>query len=340
CSSAPQRQDTGTFVEREIVLEGRPHRYQVFVPARAATPGKAPVVLFLHGSGERGDDNRSQLEVGLGPRVRAEAARFPAIVVFPQAPEGAEWNQLAEVVTAQLEAATREFGGDPDRTYLTGLSMGGYGAWDLALRQPGRFAALVPVCGGLLPPRRSAAWRARTIHTRRWRSGCAISRCGSSTARATARSRSSIRAGSTPPSAPPARATPVTPSSPTPTTTAGTRPMPPRSCGTGCSRRCDRARPGSADPFPAFAFPAPDRAAGLRRALVQAPACVGADLQAGAFLRAGGDPSHVPGREAQPPRQSGTADRVEALLVLDHHRQRRTRRLALEFAQRGLRPAR
>jgi len=154
CSYAPQRQDTGTFVEREIVLEGRPHRYQVFVPARAATPGKAPVVLFLHGSGERGDDNRSQLEVGLGPRVRAEAARFPAIVVFPQAPEGAEWNQLAEVVTAQLEAATREFGGDPDRTYLTGLSMGGYGAWDLALRQPGRFAALVPVCGGLLHPRR------------------------------------------------------------------------------------------------------------------------------------------------------------------------------------------
>jgi predicted peptidase len=156
CASAPDRaaSATGTFVERELALDGRTHRYQVFVPARADAAAKAPVILFLHGSGERGDDNRRQLEVGLGPRVRAAAAEFPAIVVFPQAPEGAEWNQLADVVVAQLEAATREFGGDPDRTYLTGLSMGGYGAWDLALREPGRFAALVPVCGGLLHPRR------------------------------------------------------------------------------------------------------------------------------------------------------------------------------------------
>src|SRR5690606_22831486 len=156
CASAPDRaaSATGTFVERELALDGRTHRYQVFVPARADAAAKAPVILFLHGSGERGDDNRRQLEVGLGPRVRAAAAEFPAIVVFPQALEGAEWNQLVDVVVAQLEAATREFGGDPDRTYLTGLSMGGYGAWDLALREPGRFAALVPVCGGLLHPRR------------------------------------------------------------------------------------------------------------------------------------------------------------------------------------------
>jgi predicted peptidase len=74
--------------------------------------------------------------------------------VFPQAPQGSEWNQIADITFAQLDAATREFGGDPDRTYLTGLSMGGYGVWDYALRQPHRFAALVPVCGGLVHPRR------------------------------------------------------------------------------------------------------------------------------------------------------------------------------------------
>lgn len=153
CTSTPQRAARGEFVERELTLDGRTHRYQVFVPA-AAAGDRPPVILFLHGSGERGDDNRSQLAVGLGPHVRAHAADFPAIVVFPQAPAETEWNQVTDVVLAQLDAATREFGGDPHRTYLTGLSMGGYGVWELALRQGYRFAALVPVCGGLLHPRR------------------------------------------------------------------------------------------------------------------------------------------------------------------------------------------
>ena len=143
----------GGFVEREVTIDGRRHRYQVFVPASVAR-GKAPVLVFLHGSGERGNDNRSQLAVGLGPHVREHADAFPAIVVFPQAPADSEWNQLVDVVFAQLDAATLEFNGDPDRTSLTGLSMGGYGVWELALRQSGRFAALVPVCGGLLHPRR------------------------------------------------------------------------------------------------------------------------------------------------------------------------------------------
>ena len=153
CASSPRRAAQGEFVERELQLDGRTHRYQVFVPA-GSEDGKRPVILFLHGSGERGDDNRSQLAVGLGPHVRAHAADFPAIVVFPQAPADSEWNQLVDVTLAQLDAATREFGGDPDRTYLTGLSMGGYGVWELALQQGYRFAALVPVCGGLVHPRR------------------------------------------------------------------------------------------------------------------------------------------------------------------------------------------
>ena len=154
CTTTPTRSERGEFVAREVTVDGRAYRYQVFVPGRAAAPGEAPVILFLHGSGERGEDNAKQLAVGLGPHVRAHADDFPAIVVFPQAPEGSEWNQVADMAFAQLDAATREFGGDPDRTTLTGLSMGGFGVWDYALRQPGRFAALVPVCGGLVIPRR------------------------------------------------------------------------------------------------------------------------------------------------------------------------------------------
>jgi len=157
CASGAHPGARGSFVERSVTVDGQAYRYQVFVPAQAADD-RPPVLLFLHGSGERGDDNRSQLAVGLGPHVRAHAGDFPAIVVFPQAPAGSEWNPLVDVVLAQLDAATREFGGDPDRTYLTGLSMGGYGVWELALRQGYRFAALVPVCGGLQhPPRPSMA---------------------------------------------------------------------------------------------------------------------------------------------------------------------------------------
>jgi predicted peptidase len=154
CGTFSPLPSRGVFLEREIVVDGRIHRYQVFAPARSAVAGRPPVVVFLHGSGERGRENRRQAQVGLGPYVRANAATFPAIVVFPQAPADTEWNQLADVVFAQLDEALREFGGDPDRVVLTGMSMGGYGVWDYALRSPGRFAALVQVCGGLVHPRR------------------------------------------------------------------------------------------------------------------------------------------------------------------------------------------
>ena len=147
CMSTPAR-NTGEFLERSIEVGAATHRYQVFVPADRRA--RAPVILFLHGSGERGSDNRKQVDVGIGDHVRAHAADFPAIVVFPQAPDGSEWNQVADIVMAQLDAATREFDGDPERTYLTGLSMGGFGTWDYALREPARFAALVPICGGLV----------------------------------------------------------------------------------------------------------------------------------------------------------------------------------------------
>ena len=154
CASGSRQRAAGEFVERSLVAAGTTYRYQVFVPARGAASGDAPVIVFLHGSGERGSDNHAQVDVGIGAYVRRHRADFPAIVVFPQAPAGSEWNQVADVVLAQLEAATREFGGDRRRTYLTGLSMGGFGTWDYALRWPERFAALVPVCGGLVIDRR------------------------------------------------------------------------------------------------------------------------------------------------------------------------------------------
>ena len=108
CTSTPSRPASGAFVEREVRVDGALHRYQVFVPARSATAAKPPVILFLHGSGERGDDNRRQVAVGLGPYVRRHVEDFPAIVVFPQGPEGREWSDNTELSLATLVAALAE----------------------------------------------------------------------------------------------------------------------------------------------------------------------------------------------------------------------------------------
>jgi predicted peptidase len=152
CSSMPSR-TTGEFLERQVTVQGKQRGYQVFVPAASAAKGKLPVILFLHGSGERGSDNRIQLDAGLGPYVRTHLSDFPAIVIFPQVEEDGEWmGANVDMALAATEAATREFNGDPQRTYLTGLSMGGYGTWETALRAPDRFAALVPICGAVLVP--------------------------------------------------------------------------------------------------------------------------------------------------------------------------------------------
>lgn len=144
---------SGNFVQREVTVAGKSYGYQVFVPSQAAGGTHPPVILFLHGSGERGSDNARQITSGLGTYVQAHLQTFPAIVVFPQAPDDSEWmGTSVDVAFAALDAASREFGGDPKRTYLTGLSMGGYGVWELALKQPRRFAALVAICGALKPP--------------------------------------------------------------------------------------------------------------------------------------------------------------------------------------------
>ncbi len=150
CSTTSPMKPTGEFVSREATLEGKTYRYQVFVPAARFRGGKPPVVLFLNGSGERGSDGVKQTMAGLGPYLRQHADTFPALVVFPQAPDDTEWTESAgPIAFATLDAAMREFNGDPDRVSLTGLSMGGYGTWELALQQPTRFAALVPICGGI-----------------------------------------------------------------------------------------------------------------------------------------------------------------------------------------------
>jgi len=143
-----QSVETG-FLGRSLTVNGDVFRYQVFVPAAYTRDRLWPVILFLHGGGERGNDGLIQTEVGLGSAIRRFADRFPAIVVFPQSrPAPAAWSgDMAEVALKMLDETEREYATDRDRVYLTGLSMGGSGTWYLAYRHPDRFAALLVACG-------------------------------------------------------------------------------------------------------------------------------------------------------------------------------------------------
>jgi predicted peptidase len=140
------------FLNRTVVLNGVAYPFVVYVP-RDWTPSRAwPVILFLHGAGERGSDGLRPTQVGLGSAIRFAPERVPAVVVFPQAPLEERWIGLpAEAAMDALAQASAEFHGDPERTYLTGLSLGGFGTWHLALLHPHTFAALVPVCSGIVP---------------------------------------------------------------------------------------------------------------------------------------------------------------------------------------------
>jgi predicted peptidase len=145
--------DTG-FLNRTEVVDGVTYRYQVFVPSNWNKKVKWPVILFLHGYGEEGDDGVVQTQVGLATAIRNHVDRFPFVVVFPQCRKKDWWTNPAMEAQAlkALDQTMREFKGDPQRVYLTGLSMGGYGTWAVGSQNPGRFAALVPICGGIRLP--------------------------------------------------------------------------------------------------------------------------------------------------------------------------------------------
>lgn len=108
-----------------------------------------PLILFLHGSGERGSDLVHVGDEGLTEIL----ANLPedALVVVPQCAVDSWWTLELTALETLLDEIQTQYPVDPARIYLTGLSMGGHGAWHLALKTPKRFAALVPVCGGGIP---------------------------------------------------------------------------------------------------------------------------------------------------------------------------------------------
>ena len=107
------------------------------------------MILFLHGAGERGA-NLNLVKVHGPPKIVQQQPDFPFIVVSPQCPSGLWWTNSVQLdaLNELLDAVIAECAVDVERVYLTGLSMGGYGAWHYALSKPSRFAAIVPIAGG------------------------------------------------------------------------------------------------------------------------------------------------------------------------------------------------
>ncbi|MEN8121683.1 MAG: prolyl oligopeptidase family serine peptidase [Bacteroidota bacterium] len=126
---------------------------------------KYPLILFLHGSGERGDDNKIQVmhisELFLNQENRKE---YPAFVIAPQCPKNKRWvevkwdldkhtmtqnpSESMQLTMDLIDSLIQKYPIDPQRIYITGLSMGGFGTWDAIARYPDKFAAAVPICGG------------------------------------------------------------------------------------------------------------------------------------------------------------------------------------------------
>lgn len=167
--SASAQDDLSLFEERSVTYTGGEYEeetfgYRLLKPETIEEGKQYPLVLFLHGAGERGDDNRSQLkhfpEHFEDPEYRK---KYPCFLIAPQCRKDRRWNNFywdgnveppADSLSDQMKAALlafdatlEEFPIDRSRLYLTGLSMGGYGSWELSMNRPDWFAAMAPICG-------------------------------------------------------------------------------------------------------------------------------------------------------------------------------------------------
>jgi|SRR5262245_14781416 len=127
--------------DREVTL-----RYQLYLPADYETKQseKWPLVLFLHGSGERGDDIE-KVKIHGPPKLASQGKHFPFVVCSPQCPTGSRWN--ADELSKLVDELANNYRVDRQRLYVTGLSMGGAGTWSLVSAYPEKFAAAMPLCG-------------------------------------------------------------------------------------------------------------------------------------------------------------------------------------------------
>lgn len=153
------RNVTTGFVKFSTQAEGEVRPAVVFVPDGYDPDEEWPLIVFLHGIGERGNDGWRQTEVGIGKAIRWYPERFPALVLMPQCAPSTVWSSMEHAngapaykhIDEAIEYVTDRYNVDPDRVTLTGLSMGGYGVFHYGAMRADRFAAFMPLCGGGSP---------------------------------------------------------------------------------------------------------------------------------------------------------------------------------------------
>jgi hypothetical protein len=171
-SAFARKQETG-FLDRAITVSGETYRYQVFVPYNWDKHKKWPVILFLHGAGERGENGLLQTDVGLAHAIREHAGNFPFVVVMPQCPKGKLWTEpeMETQAFAALDRSMKEFDGDSERIYLTGILNG-------RIRDLGFSRQVSASLRGLRANLRRNLWSAE-FQTNRSKPGEGCASCGS-----------------------------------------------------------------------------------------------------------------------------------------------------------------
>jgi len=149
-STAQAQEQKAGLLTRTAKAGAAAYDYQVFIPAKLQHQQKLPVILFLHGIGQRGAGGFVPSQGGANAMFRSYLEQIPAIVLLPQCRKGSYWHdpEMEQMVMQSLQQTVAEFSADSERLYLTGVSMGGFGAWHMASQHPGTFAALVAICGG------------------------------------------------------------------------------------------------------------------------------------------------------------------------------------------------
>ncbi len=128
--------------------------YLLFLPSKYTGDSDAtwPLLIFLHGISKRGETREALENIKLDgpPKIVEDQSDFPFIVLSPQCPSETYWYPLFDRLETLIKSVTTTYAVDVSRVYLTGLSMGGFGTWRLALEHPDRFAAIVPIAGGYI----------------------------------------------------------------------------------------------------------------------------------------------------------------------------------------------
>ncbi len=139
--------DATQTAERVKLMDSYVFRYLSYVPDRYGKDRSQnwPLLLFLHGAGERGSDLKL-VNINGPPKLIEAGKKFPFVVISPQCPQDTWW--VPPALEAFTDSIQRRYRIDPARIYVTGLSMGGFGTWELAERHPERYAAVIPICGG------------------------------------------------------------------------------------------------------------------------------------------------------------------------------------------------